>query len=191
MKNIMLDLETLGTTADSVIVSIGAVYFDETGLGTEIYIPINIESSLTAGRKVTAGTLRFWFAQSKEAQDSTFASNDIAPSLASALESFRKFVFLAGDTKVTVWGMGSDFDCAMLADTYTAMGMTLPWKYSSARCFRTLRALYPEVAPDEARAGVYHNSLADAKTQALHAVKILQHMAEQKDDAWKYKDLSK
>jgi len=189
MKNIMLDLETLGTAADAVIVSIGAVFFDVTGLGDKVYIPINIDSSIAAGRTVTAGTILFWLRQSKEAQDATFKLNEKALSLPDALQEFRKFVARAQDDNVTVWGMGSDFDCAMLSDAYARCRIRQPWKYSASRCFRTLKALYPDVTEEE-RTGVYHNALDDAVTQAEHAVRILCKQDLRNDHAARYMELS-
>ena len=40
MNHVMVDIETLGTTNNSVVLSIGAVKFDHQGLGEEFYAEI-------------------------------------------------------------------------------------------------------------------------------------------------------
>ena len=55
MKHIMLDLETLGTVASAVIMSIGACRFDlATGAVDDsgFYASISIESNLDYGRRI-------------------------------------------------------------------------------------------------------------------------------------------
>ncbi len=59
-KDIMLDLETLGTTADAVILSIGAVKFNlETGKIDDegFYRSVSVESNLDLGRRISEDTL--------------------------------------------------------------------------------------------------------------------------------------
>jgi exodeoxyribonuclease VIII len=44
-KNIMLDLETMGNNSNSAIVAIGAVEFDENGLGSDFYTVIDLNAA--------------------------------------------------------------------------------------------------------------------------------------------------
>jgi len=70
--DIMIDLETLGTTADSVILSIGAVRFNlDTscvfdGLGDTFYQVITIDDQ--SKRHISGYTLAWWMGQSKASQ---------------------------------------------------------------------------------------------------------------------------
>ena len=68
-KDIMINLETLGTVAGCVILSIGAVAFDrETGeLGMEFYEVINQVSCEEAGLHVDQKTVDWWAARTAEA----------------------------------------------------------------------------------------------------------------------------
>ena len=52
MKDIMVDLETLGTGANSAIISIGACYFDEYGIGKTFYMPIDPRDSVQQGLEI-------------------------------------------------------------------------------------------------------------------------------------------
>ena len=71
MKHVMIDLETLGTKADSVIISIGAVKFDldsEQMDDNGFYASVSIDSNLERGRKIDEDTLLWWLQQSTDAQ---------------------------------------------------------------------------------------------------------------------------
>jgi len=62
MTRIMLDIETLATTPDACIVSIGAVTFSTAPdpIGEELHISVARESCREHGRRVDADTLEWW-----------------------------------------------------------------------------------------------------------------------------------
>lgn len=166
----MVDLETLGQGAGCVILSIGAVIFDEvTGvLGETFYTNVNRASCVAAGLTEDESTVTWWSRQSSEAQQALRdAELPDAPSLSDALQAFSAFV-QSGDE---IWGNGSDFDNAILAAAYKAAGMLTPWKFWNNRCYRTLKNLRTDIAFE--RIGTHHNALDDAKTQAIHAIQLL------------------
>lgn len=174
MSHIMLDLETLGTRPGSVILSIGAVAFDHrTGLGAEFHVKINQRSSERAGLTVDKGTLGWWMRQSPEARALLDETRNGGEPLDSALDQFAAFVRQFKD--VRIWGCGSSFDGVLLSAAYATIGRTQPWRYVNDRCYRTLKALVPSIAME--RDGVHHSALDDAKSQAVHAMKILSAIA--------------
>jgi|SRR6267378_2123427 len=171
MKDVMVDLETLGTKPGSVILSIGAVAFDETGLGEQFYRVISISSSLQAGLKEDADTKLWWSKQAPEARTVLDQATDlrIAVPLVVALTEFAQWLGSVAPLKdIKVWGNGSDFDNMMLAAAYDAVQMSLPWRFYNNRCYRTLKNLLPAITFE--RSGVHHNALDDAMTQAAYAV---------------------
>lgn len=169
MEKIMLDLETLGTGTDSVIVAIGAVKFDmRKGLGEEFYTTIDIDSSLNHGLRVNGDTIKWWMNQSEEAR-AVFADTSLALPL--ALDRFTAFVDTSS-MEVQMWGNGSDFDCAILAHAYRVAGHRQPWKFYNSRCYRTLKNMMLHIRMG-VRSGTHHNALDDARTQAEHAVRLL------------------
>lgn len=176
MLNVMIDLETYGQVPGCGIISIGAVFFDPLSgkLGRELDLVVSKKSSLEAGLKEDIETLLWWDTQSTAARKALLQAEDGLPSetvgLDSALVQLRDF--LHPSSKVMVWGNGSDFDNAILACAYQAIKYPLPWKFWNNRCYRTLKNLHPELVIPK-RAGVHHNALDDAKTQALHAMQIL------------------
>jgi exodeoxyribonuclease VIII len=92
--------------------------------------------------------------------------------LPEALVQLTSFLNQFGRKGLKVWGNGSDFDNAILAACYAAVGQPLPWDFWHNRCYRTLKALRPELKLQ--RQGTYHNALDDAKTQAQHAIQLLE-----------------
>lgn len=162
-KHIMLDHETLGTTADAVILSIGAVKFDlESGVIEDqgFYASISIESNLEYGRRIQEDTLIWWFKQGPEAQG-VYHEEKIA--LPTALENFSDWV---GTDDYTIWAKGPDFDTAMLAHAYSQARMETPWAFWNSRCVRTYMDLPGARAVKVPFKGVKHNALADAFHQA-------------------------
>ena len=184
--DIMLDLETLGTTPGCLILSIGAVAFDPHGdsLGDKFYVVINRKSMARNYEddfvqplfKAEPETEQWWNSQTEEAKQVLRDSEDATKSVPviSALDSFANFVSLHGSKKAKIWGNGSDFDNAILATTYRKLGMPVPWQFWNNRCYRTLKSLVPKCKME--RTGVHHNALDDACSQALHLQEILRHL---------------
>lgn len=169
MKHIMVDLETMGTVPGAVVLSIGAVYFNEDGLGEEFYMPISRAHSAELGLKESADTQKWWSRQSPAARRVIEeAEHEAAPSLHAALEAFTGFI--KRDTNVKVWGNGADFDNPLLACCYDVAGLKQAWIAWNGRCYRTLKNIAP--GPKLVRVGTYHNALDDAKSQALHAIEL-------------------
>jgi len=172
---IMLDLETYGTSPGSVILSIGACTFDKNGLGAQFYEVINLKSSLSYGLTTSEATMKWWDGQSTEAKEVLrMAKNDDpeqreSVSLEEALEGFSRYVRSHGQPGI--WGLGATFDNVLLRAAYEKAGMQCPWHFRKDRCFRTLWALAPGVTKQ--RHGTHHNALDDAVFQASVAQEIL------------------
>lgn len=175
MKDVMVDLETLGKRAGCAILSIGAVAFDpEAGeLGAEHYRVVRLSSCEGAGLHIDPDTIAWWEKQSPAAQkvlkqaQATRGNRD----LYTALTEFNKYLAQFGPKAVRVWGNGSDFDNAILINCYAACGIVPGWDFWNNRCYRTLKGLNPKIKM--ARTGTYHNALDDAKSQALHALELM------------------
>jgi exodeoxyribonuclease VIII len=168
MTNIMTDLETMGTAANSAVIAIGAVKFGGTGIKEEFYVNVELDSCVRSGLVIDPGTVMWWMDQSDEARK-VFKKNNVR--LFQALTDFSKFVGSANVAKVKMWGNGSDFDNVILANAYRAINLDLPWKYYNNRCYRTMAKMFPGIKME--RSGTHHNALDDAKSQAEHLIRIL------------------
>lgn len=165
MKHIMVDLETLGTVADAVILSIGAVKFDLNSDALDdlgFYASVSIDSNSSYKRRIQEDTLIFWMRQTAEAQK---VFHEPKSSLPAALEEFSDWV---GTDDYTMWSNGADFDLPMLAHAFAQCGIDVPWKFWNSRCFRTYKNLPQANGVAFTPVGVKHNAMTDALNQARH-----------------------
>jgi len=164
MKDIMIDVETLGTAPGSVVTQIGAVYFDrDTGeLGSEMLVNLNIDDCLNAGLVVDGGSLKFWFDQPRE--NASFTKNAVP--LTKGLQTLRDFY----DGKALVWSHAT-FDFPILHSAYRAIGQKLCFPYRNLRDIRTLVDLSNRpFTKDKDGDPKNHNGLDDCKYQVKYCV---------------------
>ena len=169
MKNIMLDLETMGVTANSAIVSIGAVEFDkDMGIINRFYETIDLQSCIEKGFDIDGKTIQWWMKQSDEARKEIFKSKSI-----SIKEALQKFKAWLGCDNLQIWGNGSDFDNTILINAFQKFKVMAPWKYTSNRCYRTLRYSFPTLENIK-RQGTHHNAVDDAEYQAKYLIALVE-----------------
>lgn len=178
LRDLMIDIETMGTDTDAAIISIGAVRFDlETGdVGAFAHEPVNLHTSVDVGMKIDPGTVLWWLRQSREAQDSW--NVDSPKSLVSGLSVLSTLAKMEGGV-YQVWANAPTFDCAILRTAFTKTGITVPWKYYSERCVRTLIGLASEVGFDKQsvkRQGTAHSALDDCYHQIELCCRAWRHI---------------
>lgn len=173
MKRVMLDLETLDTGNNALILSIGAKEFDPelapVGFeGREFYTVVNQRQQVPKwGRTISPSTQKWWDGQTPEAKAVLVESQlETAPYLDTALHKFAEWI---GGQDIEIWAHGADFDNIILGNAYAAVGAPRPWSYSKNRCFRTLMNIGKGLVEVPPRAGTHHNALDDAKYQAACA----------------------
>ena len=173
MQNIMIDIETLGTSSNSVILSIGAVEFDNENLGAEFEIFIDPESCTDHGLVIDASTVMWWMVQSDEARGELLKRKGVT--LDEAILQLHQAFDWKGKQ---VWCNGADFDFPIIAFACKAVGILEPWQYWSKMDYRTLKNLLPKKTYGELKvdATVKHSALADAKAQALTTINILKFL---------------
>ena len=167
IRDVMLDLETMGTDPDAPIIAIGAVAMDlDAGtVGNEFYKIVDLGSAMKQGAVVEASTIMWWMQQNDEARQAVWRGGI---GITEALENFSNWIHQFDTPQV--WGNGANFDNVILASSYARAGKKAPWNYWNDRCFRTLKATYPQVRPENQR--VAHNALQDAIDQAHHWMAI-------------------
>lgn len=177
--HVMIDLETLGTRADAVILSIGAVKFNlDSGKIDDkaFYASVSIDSNHEAvQRHISESTLLWWFDQSEEARK---VFTEPKTTLYAALEDFNSWMDGNIDReRVKVWSNGADFDIPMMAHAFDTNGLAIPWMFYNARCFRTYKALPQASGVLKPQNKCAHNALQDAITQAQWLISIHQKVA--------------
>ena len=174
MNNVMIDIETLSTAANSVIMSIGAVAFDADGLHEEFYAVVNIDSCVSLGLTVEGKTIAWWLDQGIEARAIFLETGLPLPSVLKALAG----AFVWKDT--LLWCNGLAFDLPILDSAYRACGMSVPWAYYNGRDYRTIKNEISNEAFNLLRVEprVEHHALEDAKAQALTLNAIRNYQAD-------------
>lgn len=171
MKNVMIDIETLGSASNAVIVSIAAVKFNFGNDDQEsFYTNCNIKSSIERGMGTDASTLQWWKDQPEAVQKALL--KDQLP-IDQALDKLTEFL---GDSvkDMSMWANGIAFDYPILEWSYKACGKTAPWKYYNVRDARTIYKVMDLDLREFPRVGDHHNALDDCRTQiaALKSVLI-------------------
>lgn len=160
--DIMLDLETLATSPDSVILTIGAIKFDpfdtDVEMGPGLYHRINVDEQIDLGRHVDQGTVDWWGTQKEEVREEALGEHNRI-----SLEEFTKDLnkFVVGATRI--WAQGPVFDIVILENLYRQLGKPTPWPFYVIRDSRTLLKALGDTRKGGA---LLHNALADCVSQA-------------------------
>ena len=170
MSELMVDIETLGTTPDASIVSIGAVAFDADGLGEELHISVSRASCREHGRRVDDETLAWWQEQPQEARHVLHGGR----TLPTALAELTRFVHETGADEL--WGNSPAFDAVILESAFRACESEPPWEYYQWRDVRTLRKCSPTWPDNLDREGTAHDALDDARHQARGVQRALNRL---------------
>lgn len=170
MNNIMLDLETLGVSSNAVILSIGAVAFDEKSLGKEFEIHISPNDCVRYGMVVEPDTALWWMDQSDEARRAMTTAKRVP--LIGALSNFVDAFEWEG---VRVWCNGASFDFPIIENAFRILGVQTPWRFWNTMDYRTLKNLVPRKVYEQGRVDpkIAHSALEDAKAQALNTMRLL------------------
>lgn len=169
MKDVMVDLETLGRSENALITQIGGVYFNPlTGeTGSQFLVNIDPVSAEHLGMKMDADTVRWWLTQSKEAQDTLFQDPvEVHRALAQANS------FLGSAERV--WSHAT-FDFVILQHAFELSGQPR-LSYKAGMDIRTLTYLSKVDRSDFPREGVHHNGLDDAIYQVKYVSAAIQKL---------------
>jgi hypothetical protein len=136
----MFDLETLGTSFDTMILTIAAIQFDpKTSIIREtFYEKIDIDSykSYSDSFSFDGSTLSWWMLKpTEEARLEAFGG--VRKPLKEVIEKLQKWIKDFSLCPI-VWSHGSIFDIAILSHTFKVLNVEVPWKFYDIRDTRTL-----------------------------------------------------
>lgn len=172
--DIMIDLETLATSPNAAVLTIGAVKFDPFGdelrepSCEKFYVRVDLDSCDRIGLVTNDDTIAWWANQSKEAQDEAF-SPDNRVDIVDAMHQLYKFCWGAK----RVWSHGAAFDVVICEHIFGKIQKAVPWKFWEVRCTRTLFdiGINPERPPV-----LKHHALEDAWNQAVGVQHVFQKL---------------
>ena len=169
MKHIMLDLETLGTDSNAVVVSISAVEFDlDTGKqGSDIEIGLNLLEQALNGGIIDTSTLSWWSSQSAKAKSSLLRIPVL--SIDDALDKFNTWIeSIDHDLKdIKLWGNGATADNVWVRNLYRRHNIDFVLPYWCDCDVRTLVTISGISTRDYKFTGLKHNGIHDC----LHQIK--------------------
>lgn len=160
--DISIDLETLATTPDAVILTIGIV----DSIGSSLALAPSVEQQVAAGRRVEDATLQWWWRQGEEARAALEGPTSRVGETQKMVHHY--FASLRG-SDYRVWGNGPSFDCEILASFLGSR----PWPFYQERCVRTAR----EVLGTRTEPKIAHCAISDAEAQ-LADVRLYRLLAE-------------
>ena len=164
-----IDIETLGTNPDTVVLTIGGIKFDpmaDDELHSEFYYRLDVDEQIDMGRTVDEKTLEWWETQSEEVKAEALDTNDRIP-VEETLKALNKW--LVGVDKI--WCQGPVFDIGILENLYKQIGLHHNWPFYIIRDSRTLFSLMDKDPRKEIDFKA-HNALADAIVQSLCIQKV-------------------
>jgi hypothetical protein len=167
----MIDLETLSTRPDAVILTLGAIKFNpytQDDPYDPLYFKVDVDAQTALGRHVQPDTIDWWGTQPQEIQDEALGESD-RESLEDTIKKFNKWCVGID----TFWCQGPLFDYAILQHFYAQQEKPCPWQYWGIRDSRTLFSLYKETETVKADA---HNALADCDYQAKKVQRYYQKL---------------
>lgn len=163
----MLDIETLSTRPDAVILTFGAVKFDPytKDFGDGIYHRIHVDEQIDLGRHVDDNTVNWWATQADDIREEALGEEGRI-----SLDQFTRELnkFIVGTN--CIWAQGPVFDIVILENLYRQLGKPAPWNYWQIRDSRTLLSTYGD--PRKKNKAGLHNALEDCVSQA-EAVQII------------------
>ncbi|WP_017430823.1 3'-5' exonuclease [Vreelandella jeotgali] len=164
--HVSIDLETLATRPDGVILAIAAAARLSNGETATYLSYCNVYSQ--QGRMIDEDTVNWWKTQG-DIYRQTMDACDNAPTLSDTLGQFADWYTLQGDDndRLYPWGNGANFDIAFLEHAFKEAGIPCPWQFWTARDLRTLKDVTQRLGKFETvkRVGTHHNALDDAITQ--------------------------
>lgn len=161
----MIDLETLATSTDAAILTIGAVKFDPFGKDVQepdmdsFYVRVDLDSCHDIGLVTSDDTIAWWAQQDQAAQDEAF-NPEGRIHVKEAFEQLYKFCWGAK----RVWSNGAGFDVVICETVFKRIQKSVPWSFWQVRDVRTAFDL--GINPNRPPV-LKHHALEDAWNQAV------------------------
>ena len=169
---IMVDIETLSTQTDALILTIAAIRFDRNNIikdmsvlsnSEKFYFRINKPSCVNLGMHIDSSTVKWWSTQSKEAQYEVFFEEDNRVDIKYALE--KLIDFSKGCTHF--WSNSPNFDYVILENAFKKCGIDAPWKFWQLRDTRTVYDLASIRLASYTSGTLAHHALVDCHNQII------------------------
>jgi hypothetical protein len=178
--DVMLDLETLSTRPESVVLTMGAIKFNpfkQDDFGQTLYIRPDVDEQISNGRHVSDDTMNWWLDQPEEVREEALNTDDRMP-IEEMLRTLNRFLVGVDN----IWAQGPIFDIGILENLYRQHNTPPPWKHWQIRDSRTIFGTHGD--PREVGRHNLHNALADCVYQA-QGIQMVYHKLNLVSYSWK------
>jgi hypothetical protein len=164
MNDCMIDMETLSTEPNAVVLTLGAVKFDrKSGMDKNIfYHRIDIQSCVEIGCVVDKATQKWWKSQDPDVRKEAMGAGDDRLNIKEVLIKFSEW--FRGSKYI--WSHGATFDVVIMECLFKKCGLPVPWKFWNVRDTRTLydvAGIQNSDLPQNSK----HHALEDCKRQIV------------------------
>lgn len=169
----MIDLETLGTSPDCVILTLGAVKFNPYRMDephTPLYMRVDVDEQSELGRSIDDDTLAWWGRQAEHIREEALGEDNRV-----SIQEFTRQISKYCVGLDELWAQGPLFDYAILENLYRQIGKPTPWNFWQIRDSRTLFSLMPSDPRKDIQEEL-HNALADSYFQAQCVQRSFKHL---------------
>lgn len=173
----MVDIETLGTKPDSVVLSVGGCKFNPFTNEEPfdfINVKLDVDQQTNKGRIVDEKTLAWWAQQDEKVREAAFGTENRLD-IDMFCQAFNKWL-VGVDIK---WAQGPRFDFGILEHLFDQFGHHKNWFYWQEADSRTIFNLMPNDPRKDNQGSQedHHDALADAIVQAKAVQNSFQHFA--------------
>ena len=162
----MIDIESLDTGPDCVILTIGAVLFDPKGIGIieklELRPTIEDQTELF-NRTINEDTLRWWSTQSEAAREEALGDRDRV-SFKECMDTLYKWCWNYNNGHV--WSNGASFDIVVMESAWRNFKQLPPWNFWNIRDTRTIYDITGVKLKADGHV-TSHKAVEDAERQAI------------------------
>jgi hypothetical protein len=145
-KNVMIDIETLSTSPNAVILTIGAIVFDtkdtihlnELETNKAFYRKITLQSCKDLNMDIDSATEKWWSQQDESVRYEAIDDPKNRLPIQIALKEFSDWLKIHTTENFKIWANSPSFDCVILKEAYKLCNLKLPWKFWLERDIRTL-----------------------------------------------------
>ena len=166
----MIDIETLDTCPDAVVMTVGGVKFDpytQIEPHSPVHYRLNIDDQ--ADRSISDATIEWWAKQDDHIRDEAFSEDNRI----SVMDFFKDLNrWLVGCDEI--WCQGPQFDMVILENLFNQFKHHYNWAFWQIRDSRTLFSIMPKDPRKDIQQNL-HNATADAYYQAVCVQRAFKH----------------
>tara|TARA_R110002167_G_C12707228_1_gene655138 strand:- start:32023 stop:32577 length:555 start_codon:yes stop_codon:yes gene_type:complete len=182
MKHVMIDIETMASSKDAAVISIGLAEFNP--ITGEIVSTLEVRNTLKAqrelGRRFDPATVEWWLTQSKPAQMALLAKPryDDPAKMMKEVDTYLNGI-CSSQWDLALWAKGPSFDLTICRDLAEMCEVRWKGHFSREYCVRTMLMIAKANQWDDILAmepTIAHGALSDAEHQARQVMEVMKRL---------------